>query len=57
MLLEDGERHREQRTVIARYSAPAVVDRRYRALMQERADTVLGRLDDGRPSHRRAWPG
>lgn len=49
VLFEDGERHREQRTAIARYFAPAVVDRRYRALMEERADDILSRLDGGQP--------
>ncbi|MGO0576015.1 cytochrome P450 [Ornithinimicrobium panacihumi] len=49
VLYLDGPEHKKQRTAIARYFAPATVDRRYRELMEERADTLLARLDDHRP--------
>lgn len=47
VLYLDGPKHRTQRTAIARFFAPATVDRRYRELMEERADTLLARLDGG----------
>lgn len=52
ILFADGEEHRKQRSLIARFFAPAVVSRRYRDLMDERADELLAgvgirfRLDD-----------
>lgn len=42
VLFADGEEHRAQRRAIARYFAPVTVDRRYRGLMQERADALVG---------------
>ncbi|MGO1488303.1 MAG: cytochrome P450 [Arachnia sp.] len=42
ILFADGEEHRKQRSLIARFFAPAVVSRRYGGLMEERADALLG---------------
>lgn len=41
ILFADGEEHRKQRSLVARFFAPAVVSRRYRDLMDERADELL----------------
>ncbi len=41
ILFADGEEHRKQRSLIARFFAPKVVSRRYRELMDERADALL----------------
>lgn len=41
ILFADGEEHRQQRSRIARFFAPAVVSRRYRELMKERAEELL----------------
>ena len=41
ILFADGEEHRKQRSLIARFFAPAVVSKRYRELMDERADELL----------------
>ncbi len=52
ILFADGEEHRKQRSLIARFFAPKVVSRRYRELMDERADALLAaagnrfKLDD-----------
>jgi len=49
VLWADGDEHRAQRTKVARYFAPKVVDTRYRELIETRADTFLARLDAGAP--------
>lgn len=41
ILFADGEEHRKQRSLIARFFAPKVVSTRYRELMDERADALL----------------
>lgn len=41
ILFADGEEHRKQRSLIARFFAPKVVSRRYRELMDERSDELL----------------
>jgi len=41
ILFADGEEHRKQRSLIARFFAPKVVSHRYRELMDERADALL----------------
>ena len=41
ILFADGEEHRKQRSLIARFFAPKVVSRRYRELMNERSDELL----------------
>lgn len=41
------DEHRFQRTKVARYFAPKVVDARYRGLIAARADAFLARLDTG----------
>ncbi|MDO5626913.1 MAG: cytochrome P450 [Mobilicoccus sp.] len=52
ILFMDGPEHRRQRSMIARYFAPATVSRRYRDLMIERADALVAGiaadLDKGR---------
>lgn len=47
VLWADGDEHRAQRTKVARYFAPTVVDTRYRELIEARADAFLARLDAG----------
>jgi len=48
VLFADGPEHRRQRTATARFFTPATVSRRYRALMEERADELVGRIrEDG----------
>lgn len=47
VLYADGPEHRRQRTKIARFFAPAVVNREYRELVSERADAFLAHFDDG----------
>ena len=47
VLWADGDEHRAQRTKVARYFAPKVVDTRYRELIESRADSFLARLDAG----------
>ncbi len=47
VLYADGDEHRAQRRAIARYFAPATVDRRYRELMERRADALVA--DIARP--------
>lgn len=49
VLYADGAVHRAQRTKIARFFAPAVVNREYRDLVSERADHFLSIFDDGAP--------
>ncbi|NHU86020.1 cytochrome P450 [Kocuria sp. JC486] len=49
VLYADGPAHREQRSKIARFFAPAVVDRDYRDLVSQRADAFLAQFDDGQP--------
>ena len=44
MLYADGPEHRRQRTATARFFTPAAVSRRYRALMEERADELVERI-------------
>lgn len=46
VLYADGPAHKEQRTKIARFFAPAVVNRDYRDLVTERAEALLARYDD-----------
>lgn len=46
VLYADGPAHRERRTKIARFFAPAVVNRDYRELVTERAQAFLARYDD-----------
>lgn len=41
VLYADGEVHRQQRKAIARFFAPATVQRRYRDLMESRADALV----------------
>lgn len=48
VLYADGSAHREQRTKIARFFAPAVVNREYRDLVIERAEAFLSTYDDAR---------
>lgn len=49
VLYAEGEEHRTQRRKIARYFAPATVDKRYRKLMQTRADAIIAQIArDGR---------
>lgn len=51
VIFQDGPEHRTQRSAIARFFAPATVSKRYRRLMEERADAItqefvrVGRLD------------
>lgn len=51
VLYNDGAEHRDQRRKIARYFAPATVGKKYRELMEERADALVadiaarGRVD------------
>lgn len=47
VLWADGDEHRFQRTKVARYFAPKVVDARCRGLIEARADAFLARLDTG----------
>lgn len=47
VLYADGPVHREQRSKIARFFAPAVVDRDYRDLVTRRAEAFLTQFDDG----------
>ncbi len=47
ILFADGEEHRKQRSLIARFFAPKVVSRRYRDLMEERADALLAAAGNG----------
>ncbi|GAB95486.1 cytochrome P450 [Kineosphaera limosa] len=44
VLFADGEEHRTQRRKIARFFAPATVDKRYRELMQTRADAMVAQI-------------
>ncbi|PAU91628.1 cytochrome P450 [Kocuria sp. WN036] len=44
VLYADGPEHRRQRTATARFFTPAAVSRRYRALMEERADELVERI-------------
>jgi cytochrome P450 len=44
VLYADGPEHRRQRTATARFFTPATVSRRYRALMEERADELVERI-------------
>lgn len=49
VLYAEGEEHRTQRRKIARYFAPATVNKRYRELMESRADAMIaGIARDGR---------
>ena len=41
ILFADGEEHRQQRSTIARFFAPKVVSRRYKELMETRADALV----------------
>ncbi len=41
ILFADGEEHRQQRSLIARFFAPKVVSRRYRELMDDRSAALL----------------
>lgn len=41
VLYQDGAEHRSTRASIGRYFAPATVDRRYRTLMEQRADDLV----------------
>ena len=41
ILFMDGDEHRRQRSMIARYFAPATVSRRYRELMEVRAERLV----------------
>ncbi|MDO5618230.1 cytochrome P450 [Kocuria sp.] len=49
VLYADGAEHREQRTKIARFFAPAVVNRDYRELVTQRADAFLTEYNDAAP--------
>lgn len=44
LLYLDGETHRAQRSVVARYFAPVTVNRKYLALMESYADEVVSRV-------------
>ncbi|MFI7495853.1 cytochrome P450 [Kocuria sp. M4R2S49] len=44
VLYADGPEHRRQRTATARFFTPAAVSRRYRDLMEERADELVERI-------------
>jgi cytochrome P450 len=44
VLFQDGAEHREQRTAIARFFTPKTVDERYRTLMTELSDALVGDL-------------
>ncbi|GAB49356.1 cytochrome P450 [Mobilicoccus pelagius] len=44
ILFTDGPEHRRQRSMIARYFAPATVSRRYGDLMSERADAIVAHV-------------
>lgn len=44
ILFMDGPEHRRQRSMIARYFAPATVNRRYGDLMTERADAIIAHV-------------
>lgn len=44
VLFMDGPEHRRHRTATARFFTPATVSRRYRALMEERADELVERI-------------
>ena len=44
VLYLDGPEHRRQRTATAKFFTPATVSRRYRALMEERADELVERI-------------
>ncbi|MFW6187836.1 MAG: cytochrome P450 [Actinomycetota bacterium] len=44
VLYADGPEHRRQRTATARFFTPATVSRRYRDLMEERADELVERI-------------
>ncbi|GMA41495.1 cytochrome P450 [Mobilicoccus caccae] len=44
ILFMDGPEHRRQRSMIARYFAPATVARRYRDLMEDRADRLVAEV-------------
>ncbi|AKT51934.1 cytochrome P450 [Arsenicicoccus sp. oral taxon 190] len=51
VLFQDGDEHKAKRKAIARYFAPATVDRRYRELMEELADRLVAEiLQEGRAS-------
>ncbi len=41
LIFADGDEHRQQRSLIARFFAPKVVATRYRELMDQRADALL----------------
>lgn len=49
VLFADGAEHREQRTKIARFFAPTVVNRNYRELVIERANAFMAEYDNGLP--------
>ncbi|ALU38432.1 cytochrome [Kocuria flava] len=44
VLYADGPEHRRQRSATARFFTPAAVGRRYRGLMEERADELVERI-------------
>ncbi len=44
VLFMDGPEHRRHRTATAKFFTPATVSRRYRALMEERADELVQRI-------------
>jgi cytochrome P450 len=45
VLFQEGEVHQKQRTATARFFAPRVVTTRYRDLMNQLSDTLIGRLE------------
>ena len=44
ILFMDGERHRQQRSKVARYFAPKTVSTKYRELMESRADELVAEM-------------
>src|SRR5690606_25316498 len=44
VLFQDGDAHRSQRTAIAHFFTPKAVDERYRPVMEELTEEIIGEL-------------